>query len=1326
MTDSSQHRIALKRLAEKASDGQDAFEEKSSEFELSLNFDIDDLLENDLPKYDPMNASEAGTATASVDKSSVSSSELPKVRKALELNLDDSKLPQVKPLSPPFETTPNKGTLPKLDDDAHHLPIPKPIENSSSPKLDSDVHHLPIAKPTEKFAHELPDQQPKVNTVIAPHYKLTPDENLEAVRPRVPSPSFPPPLLKTPSTPPGRSRTPTTAIGKDDFAGDHGQDNDALTPSQNIKHKPTINFGSDCLIPSEAEAYASPMTHKTTEPKTCIASHKIDLADAQMTPPILVHKDGRVSDGLFVENPEINGDSGLPLDDDPLSILSPSSKSSSPHKAPEPSKAPPVNAALFGEDFLGLFPGDSVKTASKPDDARAFPSQPGVETDLPVVKDGPDFLGLFAPEKPVPQTSASAQHNLDKTPPLIPTKAPQAVSPQAVAAPPPQAKAAKASDEEVEMVFEMASLQTSDAPSPVLELSKNTPVKQRVSRHKKRSSRLAILSVIAILGAASLITYKYYEQIETPTSNVDAIIATALPALDWTSISSDSRQAYKAFYDLSRERLLDSELSQDERAEIQGKILIALSLAHTRYDNDFKAIQAVVDTSIKSIASSCENPWCQLGLWAWAGLHKRSDEQAALASKLSTAPEYASLKALIEATQIYAQWQPDIQTREEVKATALTIQNLLKNDAQPYPLGTLILARSHFRLGEYAKAKEIIAPLIESDAAPYLPAMSLDAQISYQLGDFEDAQKKAQNLIAREGLEAQELTEALLIDANTRANASNWSESFDYLTALATQYPQDEALNEQITQICYSYHKSTECLQAYQNLLEANAESAVYRRAVCRSINAVAGVNKSIISNVRLDENNGKLLLKCIEDGLVKNPEDKTLWILQVVAYYAMHQLDEAVDTSLEFERIPELAHIAELTKTIAQLSSSDPNKVIEAKRSFDKYAETVYSLNRGLTLASVFMQWQDFEGAQSILDWLHVLAPQDLRVIKLQFSLNIAKRDLDNAKATSKILKKRSALGLDDQFEIIKLTEALGDANEALVAMSSLVAQAPENPEYLETIALLYYEKGRYDAAKQYFDNSLALDGSNHKAHYYKGLCYYQEKDYQRALSEFQAAISFDIDNPSYNFWLAQSQRMLGENDEAYRVFSRIIDTDYIASADIQKRIAPRELAQVYYYRALLSQDSKRKREAGKDFKQAINLDDKNPQYHQSYAVFLYEGGKCTEALKHLAEVEAISGAAADAVVYFIKAQCALKSRDRALAIKSFEIAIEKGFAEHAEIGIDGYRDPAQIYEQIGYLYRDAGRKAEARRALEQYLEKSKQISKSDKHEIARELDKL
>lgn len=74
------------------------------------------------------------------------------------------------------------------------------------------------------------------------------------------------------------------------------------------------------------------------------------------------------------------------------------------------------------------------------------------------------------------------------------------------------------------------------------------------------------------------------------------------------------------------------------------------------------------------------------------------------------------------------------------------------------------------------------------------------------------------------------------------------------------------------------------------------------------------------------------------------------------------------------------------------------------------------------------------------------------------------------------------------------------------------------------------FYQQGKYEEAKEYFDKVIAADNDNESAHYRLGNIYFKLGNYQRALEYFNSAADLNPRNERAHYNLATLHLMLAE----------------------------------------------------------------------------------------------------------------------------------------------------------------------------------------------------
>ena len=503
-----------------------------------------------------------------------------------------------------------------------------------------------------------------------------------------------------------------------------------------------------------------------------------------------------------------------------------------------------------------------------------------------------------------------------------------------------------------------------------------------------------------------------------------------------------------------------------------------------------------------------------------------------------------------------------------------------------------------------------------------------------------------------------------------------------------------------------------------------------YRELFARVNLYAGGFETFYLDSSRLDKQELENMEENISEALKLDSTNYLLWIYRAIVEFARENYEDSLEALIETERSPKLswALMARdlIQKKIDGRNWYDPESGIGADY-FEPWIKTAYDPTEIYVLLTFLNNVNQNESALELANKAIRLYPQDSRLRMSQIAAAMALKDRKTAEAGMNELKKMNALTNAQQYEMAKFVNELGDADSALKQMSTLITQEPSNPTFLYYIGKLFFDRGVYDSAKTYFEKTLTLDVSNPDTYFYNGRCAYELGDFATALDQFNEAHEKDEHNRTYTLWVANALRRLSMIDDALSTYSVII-TDWEGNADLRAsadEVLKKDVAFAYYQRALLYQIKRKRSEASEDFADAEKLDPNNLEFTKGYVTFLYEAGDPKDVLDKLKVVENVPDAM-DATRYYVKGLALLKLDKRAEALTAFELARDSGFADLEETGISGLRDPAEIYERIGYMYRDAGRKHEAAEMLKHYIEISKFLSDRSKREISNEIDHL
>ncbi|ADG13331.1 TPR repeat-containing protein [Methanocaldococcus infernus ME] len=150
----------------------------------------------------------------------------------------------------------------------------------------------------------------------------------------------------------------------------------------------------------------------------------------------------------------------------------------------------------------------------------------------------------------------------------------------------------------------------------------------------------------------------------------------------------------------------------------------------------------------------------------------------------------------------------------------------------------------------------------------------------------------------------------------------------------------------------------------------------------------------------------------------------------------------------------------------------------------------------------------------------------------------------------------------------------------------------------------LKYYNEGRYEKAIECFDKAIKLDPNNPAAWYYKADSLYKLERYEKAIECFDKAIKLDPNNPAAWYYKADSLYKLERYEKAIECFDKAIKLD------------PNNPA-AWYYKADSLYKLERYEKAIECFDKAIKLDPNNPAAWYYKGIILAKLGKHEEESK-------------------------------------------------------------------------------------------------------------
>jgi len=178
-----------------------------------------------------------------------------------------------------------------------------------------------------------------------------------------------------------------------------------------------------------------------------------------------------------------------------------------------------------------------------------------------------------------------------------------------------------------------------------------------------------------------------------------------------------------------------------------------------------------------------------------------------------------------------------------------------------------------------------------------------------------------------------------------------------------------------------------------------------------------------------------------------------------------------------------------------------------------------------------------------------------------------------------------------------------LGDTIGAINDYKEAIELDPNNKYFAYNanvnIGSFYFEEGKNNLAKEYYNNAIEIDNKNYIAHDYIGDIYYDEEDYEEAIDEYSKAIK--AENKAYNIYIKRADSYIEIENEA------AANKDYNKTIDICTKYLNKYGADAdfYYYRGLAKYGVDDLKGAIQDFTRSISKDKDyaNAYFDRGYA---------------------------------------------------------------------------------------------------------------------------
>ncbi|MBN1305769.1 MAG: tetratricopeptide repeat protein [Anaerolineales bacterium] len=169
----------------------------------------------------------------------------------------------------------------------------------------------------------------------------------------------------------------------------------------------------------------------------------------------------------------------------------------------------------------------------------------------------------------------------------------------------------------------------------------------------------------------------------------------------------------------------------------------------------------------------------------------------------------------------------------------------------------------------------------------------------------------------------------------------------------------------------------------------------------------------------------------------------------------------------------------------------------------------------------------------------------------------------------------------LESYYTLALAYEATNKLNEAVDALETYVIYEPEDPKVLTMLGTAYNEQERYEEAIEVLTASININYAQGNARLQRGIAYVYTGEGKLAEAELKEAAGYLPDSFEISFSLGRAHMLQDHYGDAYLQF---LNTENLTENS-------RELAQVYYWRALCLEELNQIQPALKDWENLVAL---------------------------------------------------------------------------------------------------------------------------------------
>jgi tetratricopeptide (TPR) repeat protein len=412
--------------------------------------------------------------------------------------------------------------------------------------------------------------------------------------------------------------------------------------------------------------------------------------------------------------------------------------------------------------------------------------------------------------------------------------------------------------------------------------------------------------------------------------------------------------------------------------------------------------------------------------------------------------------------------------------------------------------------------------------------------------------------------------------------------------------------------------------------------------------------------------------------GLKANPESAQLHYFAGLALAALRRPDEAI---VELKKSAELDNQALKPHIVLASLYDATGKSDEAEREWRKaiaidpksepalegitalvmkrqdYAGVIQVLEKAprteklsIALARAYGLLNHPEEAEKVLNQALKEHPGSLPLQKAMLVVLVKQRNYEAAIRLAKQMNQSHPDDAEAELDYFRLLVLKSHVDEAIPLGPKLLAARPKDPEVLFLNGLLRRAVGDNAQSKVYLEQAVALQPDSMHSHYELGNTLVLLKEWDEAKLELEKAIAMGASDPEVHFALAKALRGLGETDRSTQEAQKF---QQMKKDDETRLEAAESVAQ-----GDTALDAGKASEAVAHYKEALEQQPNNPNYHFKLAIALSRSGDAPGERQELEKAIALDPklpGPQNALGYMLS-----RSGDADAAVKHFQQAVQ------------------------------------------------------------------